>query len=216
MAKASARLSRAATTRKTNLIRTIPELITALGGERAVCSWLYLEPGDLEGWKERGYISRPHTLQVYLSLQVLGYIAEPKIFGVQSMDALMHPAARKSQGAQALAAVPLLDDVRELRRLQAHYEAAMERTKGGAPKTAWRRKDAAKAAYCEAMYRVLARVTKRRPEHLADACSVQQFIVLSAILSGGVWGEGRAASRAHLLARAGLHNAVEGICARAA
>lgn len=68
------------------MIRTIDELVDALGGVVEVGRWLGIGKQAVSNWSMRGYIPPAWHLRLFLEIQKRGLCVAPAVFGLSDED----------------------------------------------------------------------------------------------------------------------------------
>jgi hypothetical protein len=68
-------------------IRTIDDVVDALGGDTEVARWLNITPAGVNHWKSREEIPGNWKLRVYVRLLDEGFDCDPVVFGLSREDA---------------------------------------------------------------------------------------------------------------------------------
>ena len=69
-------------------LKSIDDLIEALGGTFAVSDWLEVSPSAISNWRSRNEIPGAWHLKLYLETTKRGHQLEPKIFGMSSFASI--------------------------------------------------------------------------------------------------------------------------------
>ena len=85
------------------LLKTVDEVIDALGGPTAVGEKLDIGQNAVSMWKTRGIPPGWH-LRIYLRIKHLRLGVSPEVFGLDSLEELQEPARRKRAAGQKNAA----------------------------------------------------------------------------------------------------------------
>jgi hypothetical protein len=68
-------------------IRTVDDVVDALGGDTEIARWLKITPAGVNHWKTRGEIPGGWHLRVYVRLLDEGFDCDPVVFGLSREDA---------------------------------------------------------------------------------------------------------------------------------
>ena len=68
-------------------IRTIDELVEALGGPSYVAEWAGTELSAISNWKRRGFIPQGWHLRMWIEVRKRGLDVDPSLFEVSEDDA---------------------------------------------------------------------------------------------------------------------------------
>lgn len=73
-----------------NCIRTVDDLVEALGGDTAVAHWLRITQGAVANWKQRGEIPGGWHLRLYARLLAEGWeVDTAAVFGLSDRESRM-------------------------------------------------------------------------------------------------------------------------------
>jgi hypothetical protein len=83
---------------KMQSISTAKQAIDALGGPKAVATWLGTSPDAVLMMRHRGNIARGYHLHFWVTLKSMGLAIEPSLFGLDTFDELLMPQLRMRKG----------------------------------------------------------------------------------------------------------------------
>lgn len=69
------------------IIRTVDDVVDALGGDTEIARWLRITPAGVNHWKTRGEIPGGWHMRIYVRLLDEGYDCDPIVFGLSREDA---------------------------------------------------------------------------------------------------------------------------------
>lgn len=69
------------------IIRTVDEVVDALGGDTEIARWLKITPAGVNHWKTRKEIPGGWHMRVYVRLLDEGFDCDPTVFGLSREDA---------------------------------------------------------------------------------------------------------------------------------
>lgn len=78
-------------------IRTVDDLVEALGGDTAVAEWLCITQGAVANWKQRGEIPGGWHMRLYARLLAEGQDVDLAVFGLSDPDAEVFRRALRPQ-----------------------------------------------------------------------------------------------------------------------
>jgi len=68
-------------------IRTVDDVVDALGGDTKIAAWLKITPAGVNHWKTRKEIPGGWHMRVYARLLDCGFDCDPVVFGLNRDDA---------------------------------------------------------------------------------------------------------------------------------
>lgn len=68
-------------------IRTVDDVVDALGGDTVIARWLKITPAGVNHWKTRQEIPGGWHMRVYARLLERGFECDPTVFGLPREDA---------------------------------------------------------------------------------------------------------------------------------